>query len=457
MSKTTFSNFRGSLVAVSVMVILLLLVSRTETEQRSQLKTLMSFDPYLLNGIEITRSGQTITLQEIDGQWHYLEVNEAAAMVMINRVRHQLHDLKSRAFVSNDNDEFLRYGIDTDSEHVDLMFADGQRLQLVVGDLNPTGVSHYVLIPQSNEVHTVQKAALDYFTYSSDLYRDDRLIPLSQESIKEIRIEPSRLATNSKTWRFENVNERQKPLKRRWRLRIGDGLDSEEVQADSSKVSQLIGRLLALKASTFIDTDDNEYQRYKDFDWQDPLFYCELIDGKSEALRITFGPRFDDNNVVVMLGNRDQYFVVRSGVLEDVVLNKSDWTSKLLLDIDENAIETVNVSLNGSSINLRRSADQWLWATGVPVSGSTPDRLVRTISGLISRGTIATKPDDNSKICSIQINGAETSVSIFSLSNDDSNHFILVNSTSEGLISHLLFSICEDVERESKRSLGTIK
>ena len=132
MSKTTISSFRGSLVAISVLIILSLLVFRTETEQPVQQKTLMSFDPYLLSGIEITRAGQTITLKEVDGQWRYLEVDELAAMVMINRVRHQLHDLKSRAFVSKDTEERPRYGLDTDAEHVDLVFKDGQ----VVNQLN---------------------------------------------------------------------------------------------------------------------------------------------------------------------------------------------------------------------------------------------------------------------------------------------------------------------------------
>jgi hypothetical protein len=98
--------FRGSLLALVVLLVVGVVVwvvrpamlfppPKVESEPR-----LFEFEKHEMTKAEVTRpDGETIVLSENDGKWTIEGTNFVAGRSMVNRIKHQIHDLSARATV----------------------------------------------------------------------------------------------------------------------------------------------------------------------------------------------------------------------------------------------------------------------------------------------------------------------------------------------------------------------
>ena len=63
-------------------------------------------------------------------------------LTMVNRIKHQLHDLSSRARVVENPENPDLFGLGENAIFVDIDLSSGRRISFKAGDPNPTAVSH---------------------------------------------------------------------------------------------------------------------------------------------------------------------------------------------------------------------------------------------------------------------------------------------------------------------------
>ena len=80
---------------------------------------------------------------EKDGKWWIEGTDWQAGLTMVNRIRHQLHNLEARAKVTREKDDLDLYGLGK-GIRVELMLNSGKKIEFLAGDPNPTGVSYYI-------------------------------------------------------------------------------------------------------------------------------------------------------------------------------------------------------------------------------------------------------------------------------------------------------------------------
>ena len=112
-----------------------------------------------------------------------------AGRSMVNRLRHQFHDLTPRTLVTEAVDDPDLYGLGTAAIRVTLTLRNGQETQILVGHPNPTNVSYYVQPLPGTAVYTVQKASVDYLSGDLDQFREKRFAKFRDDQVNRIEIE----------------------------------------------------------------------------------------------------------------------------------------------------------------------------------------------------------------------------------------------------------------------------
>src|SRR6185436_3472365 len=110
--------YRGTILALLVLLVVGVVVwivhpamlfpaAKVESEPR-----LFEFEKHEMTRAEVTRpDGETIVLAEHDGKWIIEGTNFVAGRSMVNRIKHQIHDLSARATVVENPDAPELYGL----------------------------------------------------------------------------------------------------------------------------------------------------------------------------------------------------------------------------------------------------------------------------------------------------------------------------------------------------------
>ena len=241
--------FKGTLVATVVLVVVGALV----WSQRPAVFTpdvvegtrIFQFEKHELVRVEVDRpQAERIVLVEQDGGWIIEGSGHQAGRSMVNRVKHQIHDLSARAAVVEAPENPEIFGLGKNAIAVTLTMRDGRRIAFRVGDPNPTSVSYYLQPEGSDAVYTVQKAAVDYYSLTLDEFRERRFATFDSKDVvgfDAVLKLPEADYTLSMTRTGDRLWEMQAPI---------------QMAADHDEARRLLGRISALKAVRFEAKDD---------------------------------------------------------------------------------------------------------------------------------------------------------------------------------------------------------
>lgn len=379
---------------------------------------LFEFEKHELMRVEVTRpDGEVVALSENEGRWTIEGTDFVAGRSMVNRIKHQIHDLTARATVVESPEAPELYGLGKNAIHVVLTLRDGRKLEFLAGDPNPTGVSYYVQPIPGTTVYTVKKAALDYYSLGLDEFREHRFASFDSKDATRIEATlalpdaPSRLLldrTGDDTW------EMREPV---------------AMAANLDRVKRLLGRVSALKAQAFIEIEQGDLAKYG---LDQPRADITIQFGSREPMRVLVGAdapsdnRFEELAYVMVAGDSTVY-VARRGLLEEFGQDPMELRNRKVVQLKAADVVSVDAWLKAEeqgdpegSAAVRYAAEQWVWKDGVPVPGSTPERVARRLAELDVEDFVTDKPDN------LAAYGLEDPLARVSLANGDGDERVVL-------------------------------
>ena len=376
-------ELRGALIALSVLLLvgLAYVFTAPSIEQPQSVPSgeekpsfLFRFEKQDLIKVDIDRpNSERIVLVEKTPNWIIEGTNFVASKTMVNRLKHQLHDLTPRAIVRKDESDLELYGLGKNAIQVTLHFRDGSTTTFSAGDPNPTGVSYYIQTPNKT-VYVVKKSALDYLSHDFDLFREPKFLSFFSREVTNLNVN---YIAKSLRWSFTREGEKQ------WTLTHPQTFD-----VDNDVIRTIIGRISALKAVRFIDPDEREGK----YGLDDPTLKVDiaLLDGRSISLKMGDSTKIKQSSVgYFQIDGDETIYLCSDALLEEFSSDISTLRNRKVFGVDWNDIETIEATIlrseeqriTGQSL-VKFVSGQWVWQDGVPVPGSTPRRLAQAIGGI---------------------------------------------------------------------------
>ena len=464
--------FRGTLVALVVLVVVGALVwTQRPTVFAPEVvegTRIFQFEKHELVRVEVDRpEAERIVLIERDGGWLIEASGHQAGRSMVNRVKHQIHDLSARAAVVEAPENPEIFGLGRNAISVALTMRDGRRIAFRVGDPNPTSVSYYLQPEGSDSVYTVQKAAVDYYSLTLDEFRERRFATFDTKDVvgfDAVLKLPDVDYTLSMTRTGDRLWEMSSPM---------------QMAADHDEARRLLGRISALKAVRF---ETKEESRLESQGIISPRIDMQIRFASREPVRVRVGgdaPQADRHDALayVLIDDEDTVYVARSGLLEAFMRPPAEMRNRRVVKMDAEDVVSIDAviaetsdpfDLSGEG-SVRYAAEQWVWSDGVPVSGSTPKRVARRFAELevddFIDGASAGEPQYglSSPHVRVTLKDAEDGIRVVSLGAKGPTH-----TDSEGnsvaryyasiggedsvyLVHHGLYEVVRDLVRESGR------
>ncbi len=369
--------FRGTLIAALALLlvaVVVLLVDRGRGEPEVlESPALYQFEKADMVRVDIVCPDSTLVLAEQpDGEWLVEGPGWPAARSMVNRVKHQIHDLTARATVIETPEMPELYGLGANAIHVTLTLRDGRTLEFLAGDPNPSNVSYYVQPLPGDTIYTVKKSAMDYYSLEPDAFRERRFA--SHDANDADRLEAD-LPGGRRL-----VLQRESDLV--WHME-----EPRRMLASREEVRRLLGRVTALKVDDFVEDHPADLARYG---LDRPRARIRVKFASREPIDLSIGAvarteeRFREARTYayMMLADDFTVYTAPDDLLEDYRVDPSTLRLKRFVRMRTGDVTDVTVDLRpagdetlaGIATILYR-ADKWLWEDGIPVAGSTPSRV----------------------------------------------------------------------------------
>jgi len=386
--------FKGTLVAAVALGLtwgaIQLLDPAPEQVAAPEAEPLFAFEKVDLIRVEIKRPDDALVLVETDDGWFVEGPDFTASRSMVNRVKHQLHDLTARANVIEEPEDFALYGLGPQAITVTLNFRDGGVTQFRAGDPNPSSVSYYIQPIPGDTVYIVKKSAVDYYSFTIDDFRERRFATFDSKEADTLQAELSPAVIGAgpggagRTLSFRRVDERN------WEMLAPSAMD-----ASRDEVRGLMGRVSAMKAWSFVADLPAEPA---------PADLAPYGLGAHRA-RITVGfgsrpplvlrvgdplsPAADEEMAYATVEGEWTVYQVKHDLLNDYAEDPVSFRNERFVKLHHDQVIRAEATLRPGPDDpaegeaaIQRGVDKWQWADGRPYAGSTAERVVIRTTGL---------------------------------------------------------------------------
>ena len=314
-------------------------------------------------------NGASLQVEEVNGEWVLSDSGYSASMTMVNRVRHQLHQLPVRAVVSNHDSDLSVYGLGQDATVVSVQLRSGS-VSFEVGAPNPTGVSYYIRPltgPLAKQVLTVAKASVDYFEAESSEFRSPHFCRFDVDAVTEIQI----VHPKEGTW---SLRQTVQESKERWTATQPDGI---EIAASKDVAHRILGRLIALKASEYVGQMD---PRWSEVEASTTMVVLSRI--QETPLRIRIGSSDWDGQSLFLLNDASEAALARNGVLDDLRFDAVKVRDPLVLSRIVAGSDALSVQGSGVFVGSIRTNAGEVMLNDAPLDTQQGVELLRQIEEL---------------------------------------------------------------------------
>ena len=335
-------------------------------------KNWLRFEKTQLQSVSIQRpDGSLLILQRQNDHWTTQmspkSEKKRASKTMINRIKHQLHNLDFReTFTPTEGKQPEDYGLGSKATKVTLHLMGNKEHVLYVGDLNPSKVSYYVQYENNDgsQLYTVKKSSMDMFLQSNDAFRESRIVHMDMKSLSKMSYQGKSHNTtiqlikkNEKDWYIQQTSE-------------------DMVLANREHVMRMIGRLAALKAVSFVDIDQKDLASYE---LLEPHMTWVLENNIGQRVELQMGKEYDDKMVFYRIFDENTLYVAKKEIIHDFSFSIADiWEQKIFFQRLQDTSKIVLLR-DGMAHQMILQGGEWYWSDGSLISGITPQRFFEAI------------------------------------------------------------------------------
>jgi len=370
-------EFRGTIIALVLLGLVIGLyygTNRPQEKVEDKEVALIRFEKHeLLEASIIYPDERKLHLKEKEGVWFVENKGWKADNSMVNRIKHQLHDLDARTKVIDAPQNPTRYGLGKNAIRVALKLSNDKKIDFLVGDPNPSAVSYYMQLLPGDTVYTVKKSAMDYFSHPESSFRDPRFARFDIKDVQELHI----------TDPHQKIVIEKKGVES-WRAKASD------LDVDHAEMRRILSKAAALKALRFIDQQEGPIS----YGFSTPQLSMRIV-LKKEVLVLELGSSFavgKDQQAYYRLAGSDTIYVSRASLQDLIGLDVLSLRNRKVCRIQsEDIIEIegeIFEGVKGTAI-IQNKASEWKWSDGSLVSGSTPKRLANALADLQALSFVA--------------------------------------------------------------------
>jgi hypothetical protein len=350
---------------------------------------LFRFEKQEVIRVEVKRPDDTLVLTETDAGWVLEESGFLASRSMVNRVKHQLHDLNARATVIEATEDMALYGLGVQAVHVRVELREGDPIEFLAGDPNPSSVSYYIKPIPGDRIYTVKKSAVDYYSFTLDEFRERRFASFDSKDVEGIEAD----LPGGERLRLQRLGEHL------WEL-----VEPFPMAASRDKARSLMGRVSGLKAREFArdlpEGDDSDLALYG---LASPRALITLSFGNRDPLVLRIGRPVSDAEdeelaYMIVEGDRTVY-TARQALLEEYGGDPETLRLRRFMRMEGSDVVALKVWLAegaegdpAGEVHLRKGVSKWEWADGRPVPGSTPERVATRVAAVRAEEFVADSP-----------------------------------------------------------------
>ena len=219
-----------------------------------------------------------------------------------------------------------------------------------------------------------------HYSLTLDEFRERRFASFDSKDATAI-VAHVATAEATHTLEIEKVGERQ------W-----DMSQPVEMAANDDRVRRLLGRVSALKAKDF-ESMESESDLAR-FGLDAPRLDVTVRFASRDPLQLKVGADSPSDNryeelAYVRIEGDETVYVARRGLLEEFGQDPSELRNRRVVRMKATDVIAVDAELRADpdddlegEAGVRYAADEWFWKDGVPVPGSTPERVARALAEL---------------------------------------------------------------------------
>ncbi len=307
-------------------------------EKTDESKPAFAFKKEDVASISITRSGQTVTVEETDGKWTInqplpAQANQSAVDSLVS----SLTSAKIERSLSPTAEEIKSFGLEEPSVTVEIKLKSGESQTLKLGAKDFSGLSAYAQIGDSKDVAIVPAAVLTNSDKSLNDLRDKAILGASQFDIKAISLTNEHgqisLAKDGGDWALK------KPF---------------EAGVETTEMSSFLSEITSGEAEEFVSESADDLAKYG-LDKPAVTLTAQLNDGSEKT--IVAGVK--DDNHYAKASTRAQVFKISSSFYDKLNIKPSELRNKELFKLDKDNLSKIEIKNPNLKLVAEKSGDKW--------------------------------------------------------------------------------------------------
>src|SRR5215471_10141744 len=308
-------------------------------EKSDESKPAFAFKREDISSISITRSGQSVTLQDTDGKWTISQPLTAQAnQSAVDSLVSSLTSAKIERTLTPSGEEMKSFGLEEPAVTVEIKLKSGETQNLKMGSKDFSGLSAYAQIGDSKDVALMPASVLTNSDKSLNDLRDKAILGASQFDIKSISLTNEHgqiaLAKDGGDWTLK------KPF---------------EAGVESTEMNSFLSEVTSAEAEEFVSESADDLAKYG-LDKPKINLTAQLNDGSEKTLIVGV----KDDNHYAKASTRPEIIKIGVGLYDKLNIKPSELRTKEILKLDKDNLSQIEIKNPNMKLVAEKSGDKWV-------------------------------------------------------------------------------------------------
>ena len=307
-------------------------------EKTDESKPAFAFKREDISSISITRSGQTVTVEDAGGKWTISQPLTAQAnQSAVDSIVSNLTSAKIERTLTPSAEEIKSFGLEEPAVTVEIKLKSGETQNMKLGAKDFSGLSAYAQIGDSKDVALVPAAVLTSSDKSLNDLRDKAILGASQFDIKSIALTNEHgqisIAKDGGEWSLK------KPF---------------EAGVETTEMNSFLSEITSAEADEFVSETADDPAKYG-LDSPKITLTAQLNDGSERT--ISAGEK--DDNHYAKANTRSQIFKISSSLYDKLNIKASELRNKEMFKLDKDNLSKIEIKNKNLKLVAEKNGDKW--------------------------------------------------------------------------------------------------